>query len=37
LNAIDYEYSDGKIWLALITFLYVDISAYRPREFDIRY
>ncbi|CCA67173.1 probable Purine Transporter AzgA [Serendipita indica DSM 11827] len=25
LNAIDYEYSDGKIWLALITFLYVDI------------
>ncbi|KAG8843430.1 hypothetical protein FRC20_003960, partial [Serendipita sp. 405] len=25
LNAIDYDYSDGKIWLALITFLYVDI------------
>jgi adenine/guanine/hypoxanthine permease len=25
LNAIDYDYTDGKIWLALITFLYVDI------------
>jgi adenine/guanine/hypoxanthine permease len=23
LNAIDYDYKDGKIWLALITFLYV--------------
>lgn len=25
LNAIDYDYKDGKIWLALVTFLYVDI------------
>jgi AGZA family xanthine/uracil permease-like MFS transporter len=25
LNAIDYDYMDPKIWLALITFLYVDI------------
>ncbi|KIM32264.1 hypothetical protein M408DRAFT_326887 [Serendipita vermifera MAFF 305830] len=25
LNAIDYDYKDGQIWVALITFLYVDI------------
>ncbi|KAF9483668.1 xanthine/uracil permease [Pholiota conissans] len=24
-NAIDYNYSDGQVWYALITFLYVDI------------
>lgn len=33
LNAIDYEYSDGKIWIALITFLYVDISEYTYGQF----
>ena len=26
LNAIDYDYQDGKTWIALITFLYVYVA-----------